>query len=116
RRRGERDPAHPDRAQAPQGLTGAMTMACRALAQVRVLDLGSGLAAPLAARLLGDFGADVIKVEPKGGDPSRQLRPLLDDGPVAERSLLFAYLNWNKRGITVEYGTKEARATVEALV
>ena len=91
-------------------------MACRALAQVRVLDLGSGIAAPLAARLLGDFGADVIKVEPMGGDPARQLRPLLDDGPVAERSLLFAYLNWNKRGITVEYGTKEARATVEALV
>ena len=91
-------------------------MARRALAQVRVLDLGSGIAAPLAARLLGDFGADVIKVEPTGGDPSRQLRPLLADGPVAERSLLFAYLNWNKRGITLDYGSAEARATIEALV
>ena len=49
-----------------------------ALEGVRVLDLGHGIAAPLAARILGDFGADVVKVEPAGaGDPARQLAPRL---------------------------------------
>jgi len=54
-----------------------------ALEGVRVLDLGQGLAAPLAARILGDFGADVVKVEPAGdGDPARQLHPQVHEGPA----------------------------------
>lgn len=87
-----------------------------ALAGVRVLDLGQGIAGPLAARLLGDFGADVVKVEPPQGDPARGLPPLLDAGPQAERSLMFAYLNWNKRGITLDFDAPEGRAQLEALV
>ncbi|HVZ43580.1 MAG TPA: CoA transferase [Ramlibacter sp.] len=71
-----------------------------ALDGIRVLDLGQGIAAPFAARILGDFGADVIKVEPPEGDPARNLQP----------ALLFEYLNWNKRGVTLD------QVDVEALV
>jgi crotonobetainyl-CoA:carnitine CoA-transferase CaiB-like acyl-CoA transferase len=83
---------------------------------VRVLDLGQGIAGPMAARLLGDFGAGVVKVEPLGGDPARAMHPLLHEGPESERSLLFAYLNWNKRGMTLDLGTPAALASLEALV
>ena len=91
-------------------------MSPAALHDVRVLDLSQGIAGPIAARILGDFGADVVKVEPPGGDPARQLRPLLPQGPATECSLLFAYLNWNKRGITLDLATPEGREHVEALV
>lgn len=66
-----------------------------ALAGVRVVELAGGIAAPFAARLLGDFGAQVVKVEPPGGDPLRQDGPAM---PGAGHSALFEYLNWNKRG------------------
>ncbi|MEO5670380.1 MAG: CoA transferase [Ramlibacter sp.] len=88
-----------------------------ALEGVRVLDLSQGIAGPMAARMLGDFGADVIKVEPAGGgDPARRLHPLLEEGAVSERSLLFAYLNWNKRGIEIDFASPEGRETIEQLV
>jgi crotonobetainyl-CoA:carnitine CoA-transferase CaiB-like acyl-CoA transferase len=88
-----------------------------ALEGVRVLDLGQGIASPLAARLLGDLGADVVKVEPAGaGDPGRTLHPLVHQGPEAERSLMFAYLNWNKRGIQLDFASAEGQATLRRLV
>jgi formyl-CoA transferase len=47
------------------------------LAGVKVLELGTLIAGPFAARFLGEFGADVIKIEdPKGGDPLRKWRKL----------------------------------------
>jgi crotonobetainyl-CoA:carnitine CoA-transferase CaiB-like acyl-CoA transferase len=87
-----------------------------ALQGVRVLDLSQGIAGPLAARLLGDFGADVIKIEPPSGDPARSWAPLVEEGPEAERSLLFAYLNWNKRGMTLDLGSEADRRALEALM
>ena len=49
------------------------------LAGIKVLDLGTMVAGPVAATLLGDFGADVIKIEqPKGGRPIRQNGPMVD--------------------------------------
>ncbi|MBU2285553.1 MAG: CoA transferase, partial [Gammaproteobacteria bacterium] len=88
----------------------------RALEGVRVLDLSQGLAGPFAARLLGDLGADVVKVEPSGGEPGRQLPPFVDQGPEAERSLLFAYLNWNKRGIELDLASPDGARTLRTLV
>ncbi|MDB5820131.1 MAG: hypothetical protein JWQ11_3771, partial [Rhizobacter sp.] len=88
----------------------------RSLHGVRVLDLSQGIAGPMAARLLGDFGAEVIKVEPPEGDPARALPPFVEDGPLAERSLLFAYLNWNKRGVALDLQTAQGRQRIEALV
>ena len=91
-------------------------MAEMALEGVRVLDLSQGIAGPFAARLLGDFGAEVTKVEPPGGEPGRTLHPLLHEGPQSERSLLFAYLNWNKRGIELDLASEAGRAALRRLV
>lgn len=87
-----------------------------ALRGVRVLDLSQGIAGPFAARLLGDFGAEVIKVEPTGGDPARHLPPLMPGGPEAERSLMFRYLNWNKRGVVLDLDSAEGEAKLAALM
>ncbi|WP_082550883.1 CaiB/BaiF CoA-transferase family protein [Pseudorhodoferax sp. Leaf265] len=68
------------------------------LAGVRVLDLGTMLAGPVAATLLGDFGADVIKIEqPTGGDTLRKL------GPFAEgESLSWHIEGRNKKSVTID--------------
>ena len=74
-----------------------------ALQGVRVLDLTTGIAGPLAAMLLADFGADVVKVEPPGGDPARA-RPR------------FAMFNRNKRSITLDPAAEPGRRRLEALL
>jgi crotonobetainyl-CoA:carnitine CoA-transferase CaiB-like acyl-CoA transferase len=71
---------------------------------LRVLDLAdaSGL---LCGRILADLGADVIKVEPPGGDPGRRAGPFANDHPEVERSLTWLAGNVNKRGITCNLAT-----------
>src|ERR1700690_975046 len=66
-------------------------MVTSALDGVRVVDLSTGIAGPLAAMLLGDFGADVVKVESPSGDPSRAVPG-------------FAVWNRNKRGVVLTPG------------
>jgi len=72
---------------------------------VRVVELGVGLATPLAARMLGDLGADVIKVETPEGDRTRSVAPFYRAAEDDERSALFEYLNYNKRGVSLDPGT-----------
>src|SRR5271169_7047302 len=72
-----------------------------ALAGLRVLDL-TGHRAQLCARLLGDMGADVIKVEPPAGDDARRIGPFVDDQPHRDRSLFFWFYNLNKRSLTLD--------------
>ena len=69
---------------------------------VRVLELCSGVAGPYAGRLLAEFGADVVKVEPPAGDTSRAFGPFPDDQPHPERSGLFLHLNRNKRSVVLD--------------
>lgn len=77
----------------------------------RVLEIGQFGAAPVGAMLLGDMGADVIKVEPPGrGDPYRQNLPVRDGW-----SYYFVALNRNKRGIAVDIRHPEGRELVLAL-
>jgi benzylsuccinate CoA-transferase BbsE subunit len=73
-----------------------------ALDGLRILDL-TDLRGALAGRLLADLGADVIKVEPPGGDPTRDLGPFADDRPHPDRSLPCWFYNLNKRSITLDY-------------
>ncbi len=81
-------------------------MAEQALEGVKVLDVGYEIAAPYCAKLLADFGAEVIKVEPPdGGDPARKAGPFPNDEPNVEASGLFIYLNNNKKGITLNLKT-----------
>jgi len=88
-----------------------------ALTGLRVLDLTHGIAGPFAARLLGDHGADVLKVErPVTGDFARALAPLKPDAPFPEQSLLFQYLNWNKRSLALDLKLPESKPILKRLV
>src|SRR5713101_3937360 len=80
------------------------------LAGLRVLDLTWQIAGPYCTKLLADYGADVIKVErPDTGDLARATPPFYHDQPDQEGSLLFLYLNTNKRGITLNLKSPEGR-------
>jgi benzylsuccinate CoA-transferase BbsE subunit len=78
------------------------------LAGLRVLELVDEKGR-FCGKLLGDLGADVVKVEPPGGEPSRHVGPFLDDIPDPERSLSFWYYNTSKRGITLNLETADGR-------
>ncbi len=80
-----------------------------ALSDIHVLDLGTDVAGPYAARLLGDYGAEVIKVEPPGGEPARRSGPFPGDHPDPEKSGMFLYLNANKRDVTLDPSTPSGR-------
>ena len=69
---------------------------------LRVVDLSDRLSGAFAARLFGDFGADVVLAEPPDGHPLRAEPPFLDNRPGTERSVAHAYANWNKRSIIVD--------------
>ena len=71
-----------------------------ALSSVRVAEFGSGQALAYCGKLFADFGADVVKVEPPGGDPDRRGAPLVDVGGGRGESAVFAWLNTNKRSVT----------------
>ena len=75
----------------------------------RILDLADRRAA-FCGRLLADYGADVLKIEPPDGDPSRRLGPFPKDVPDDERSLDFMFYNTNKRSITLDLESGEGRA------
>ncbi|HEY7322740.1 MAG TPA: CoA transferase [Candidatus Binatia bacterium] len=72
-----------------------------ALSHIRIVELGD-IPASYAARLLADLGADVIKVEPPGGDPNRMLPPFANNVKDRERSLTFINANTNKRSIVLD--------------
>ena len=79
------------------------------LSGVRILDLGEGVSAPSAARTLAWLGADVIKVEPPGGDFSRSVGPFPDGVPHPEKSALFLAMNAGKRGVSIDFETDAGR-------
>ena len=86
------------------------------LAGVRVLDLSRILAAPLTAQLLGDLGADVIKVErPGSGDDSRQYGPPFFGDAADNQSGFYLSANRNKRSITVDHSRPEGAALLAEL-
>ncbi len=78
------------------------------LAGLRILDLADETG-QFCGKLLGDLGADVVKIEPPGGEPSRHIGPFLNDIPHRERSLSFWYYNTSKRSITLNLQTADGR-------
>ncbi|HJU15506.1 MAG TPA: CoA transferase [Stellaceae bacterium] len=76
------------------------------LAGLRVLELADETG-QFCGKLLGDLGAEIVKIEPPGGEPSRRIGPFLDDIPHPERSLSFWYYNTSKRGITLNLETAD---------
>ncbi len=82
---------------------------------IRVLDLADEKAS-FCSKLLADLGAQVIKVEKPGGDPSRNIGPFWNNSPHPERSLFFFYNNTNKLGITLDLKQIEDRTKFIRLV
>ena len=80
-------------------------MSSSALGGVKVVEFGTRVAGPYCAKMLGDIGADVVKVEAPEGDPARGYGPFPDDEAHAERSALFLYANTSKRGVTLDLTT-----------
>jgi len=90
------------------------------LAGLRVLDLSRILAGPTCTQILGDLGADVIKVEkPNDGDDTRKWGPPfvagVDGMPTAE-SAYYLCANRNKRSVALDIGTDEGKRAIHALI
>lgn len=85
------------------------------LTPYRVLDLTEG-GYNWCGKVLGDLGADVIKVEPPGGSPTRNRGPFVDEEPNPERSLYWYAYCVNKRGITLDIETEAGRGQFRKLV
>jgi crotonobetainyl-CoA:carnitine CoA-transferase CaiB-like acyl-CoA transferase len=81
------------------------------LAGFRVIDITQGLCGPFCAMQLGDAGADVVKVEPPGGDYARKLGPPF----VANESAVFLSLNRNKKSLALDLGNTEGREILKRL-
>ncbi|MGH7933457.1 MAG: CaiB/BaiF CoA transferase family protein [Candidatus Binataceae bacterium] len=77
----------------------------------RVVDLTQALCGPFCSMQLGDAGAEVIKVEPSGGDSARKMGPPF----VGDESAVFMHLNRNKKSIVLDYRTGEGRETLRRL-
>jgi crotonobetainyl-CoA:carnitine CoA-transferase CaiB-like acyl-CoA transferase len=82
------------------------------LAGIRVLDFGRYIAGPYCAALLADLGADVIRIERRGGGEDRWVAPVGDDGAGA----MFLAMNRNKRAMTLDPSCPEGREIVKKLV
>ena len=87
-----------------------------ALSGLRVIEYSLGPAGAMCAKTFADFGADVLKIEPPGGDPARRLGPFRNDRPDPEASGIFLYLNANKRGLTLDLRKEEGRRRIHELV
>ena len=78
------------------------------LTGLRVLELTSEHA-QFCGKLMADLGADVIKIEPPGGQETRNVGPFLDDEVHLERSLYFWHYNTSKRGVTLDLNTSDGQ-------
>jgi CoA:oxalate CoA-transferase len=85
----------------------------KTLEGIRVIDLTTFMSGPFASMILGDLGAEIIKMEqPEGGDASRHVPPYFHKG----ESLYYLSLNRNKRSLTVNLATDEGREIFYELV
>ena len=81
----------------------------KVLQGLKVIEQGTFITGPACGMLLGDLGADVIKLEPPGGDRFGRRGPYLGEVSDPERSLRWLALNTSKRGITLALPTPRGR-------
>lgn len=82
------------------------------LSHLRIVEIGSSATTSYCARLFADFGADVQKVEPPGGDPIRRSAPLTPGG----QSAWFAFLNFNKSSTIIDNADPDATTRLASLI
>ena len=85
------------------------------LSSYRVLDL-TDVGGFLCGKVLGDLGTDVIKIEPPGGDPARNIGPFYHDIPESEKNLNWFFYNMNKRDITLNIESQDGQKIFRQLV
>jgi benzylsuccinate CoA-transferase BbsE subunit len=81
----------------------------------RALDLTEG-GCQICGKVLGDMGADVIKIEPPGGSPSRKTGPFYKDDPDPQKSLFWMAYNTSKRGVTLNIEKPQGMALFKRLL
>ena len=81
-----------------------------------ILEIGDYVSAPYCTKLFADYGANVIKIEPKEGDSSRKSAPFPNDIPNSETSGLYLNLNTNKKSITLNLDTSDGKALFIELI
>jgi crotonobetainyl-CoA:carnitine CoA-transferase CaiB-like acyl-CoA transferase len=88
-----------------------------ALTGIRIVELAESVAGEYCGKLLADFGAEVIKIErPDRGSPTRVMAPIIGEGGRPERSALFAYLNTNKRSVTLDVSSADAIEVLHKII
>ncbi|MBN1664975.1 MAG: CoA transferase [Deltaproteobacteria bacterium] len=87
-----------------------------ALDGVKVVEYATMVSGPYCGKLFADFGADVIKVEPPEGDPSRRCGPFPGDEKNPEKSALYLYNNTSKRGVTLDIKKSEGLEAFKKLL
>ena len=90
------------------------TPATGPLSNLRLLELADQKG-EFCGKLMADLGADVVKVEPPGGETTRSVGPFLDDVPHPDRSLSFWHYNTSKRGVTLDLESGEGRTLFRRL-
>ena len=96
-------------------MTNTQTANETALGDIRVIDL-TGPMGSYSTKLLADFGADVILIEPPEGHPTRRLGPFFHDEKDGEKSLYFFQFNTNKRSITLDLTTSEGKDVFRKMI
>ena len=87
-----------------------------ALFGLKVLDLSEDIAGSFCTRLLADYGAEVLKVEPPQGSALRRMGPFFQDDPHPEKSLFFLAMNLNKKSSTLNLESSEGQGIFKELV
>lgn len=91
-------------------------MSQKALEGLKVVEYASMVSGPYCAKMLADMGADVIKVEPPAGDPSRMRGPFPGGIKDPEKSAIFLYNNTSKRGIVLDIETPDGLTALKRLL
>ena len=86
------------------------------LEALNVIEVGEGFVAAMSAKLLADFGATVVKIEPPDGDAARRRGPFRASQPDPEASGTYLYLNSNKRSLVLDLTAPDAQTELEELV
>ena len=102
--------------QSPQTSSLATPLAHGPLDGVKVLDLSEDISGSFCGRLMADYGADVLKIEPPVGASLRRMGPFFGDDPHPEKSLFYLLMNLNKKGATLNLETVTGRNILKRLV